>query len=265
MIIYSNFLYLHFQVWFQNRRAKFRKKDNTKKGPGRPAHNAHPQTCSGEPLDPEEIKKREIERIERKRKKQEERLKKMEEKRKMLGDERVMSDGNLDTQIESVEPADNVTDKSSCESISAVKKPICAFSIDRLLEEPSNQNSRKKESNFDLVQSSKSINNIKFGMNALYSVTQPVGFVVEQRQDEIKSDADILETSASSDECNESLTSVQFIHSRSVPEEDMDNNDADDESEDIDVTDGVSININCQSEEISPVNLTSNRNIDFRV
>ena len=25
------------------RRAKYRKKENTKKGPGRPAHNAHPQ------------------------------------------------------------------------------------------------------------------------------------------------------------------------------------------------------------------------------
>ena len=33
------------KTWFQNRRAKYRKKENTKKGPGRPAHNAHPQTC----------------------------------------------------------------------------------------------------------------------------------------------------------------------------------------------------------------------------
>ncbi|KAK8395483.1 hypothetical protein O3P69_005537 [Scylla paramamosain] len=56
-----------------NRRAKWRKKENTRKGPGRPAHNAHPQTCSGEPIPPEELERRERVRREKKLLKQLER------------------------------------------------------------------------------------------------------------------------------------------------------------------------------------------------
>ena len=123
-------------VWFQNRRAKYRKKENTKKGPGRPAHNAHPQTCSGEPLTMEEMERKERERGEKKVRKQlEKQQKKLAQKgihvdldtlkREYLTQRGILPRDTADQEI------DVVGDEEG--SLASHRKKLSAFSIESIL------------------------------------------------------------------------------------------------------------------------------------
>lgn len=155
-------------------------------------------------MDPEEVKRKELERMEKKKRKQEERLRKLEEKRKLIdtddfSDSRINCDNHgSDTENELI-PNDNSSNIHE-DSVDNEKRPVCSFSIDRLLEEPRVPRGRRPNSKYPRVQACKSVTSLGSGMMPLYPVTQPIGFVVEQRQDEIKSDSDVTEHTVSSDE-----------------------------------------------------------------
>jgi hypothetical protein len=112
--------------------------ENTKKGPGRPPHNAHPTTCSGDPISEEELAKKRLEAEEKKRRKQNERQRRQEAKK---------CSSDLIPKTSTSDCNSSSSSSTSSLSISPINNK-CSYSIERILYQSlSTNNHLKRKSN----------------------------------------------------------------------------------------------------------------------